>query len=377
MQIRSLKDGTNLTGKRILLRVDLNVPVQNGKIRDDFRIKQTLPTINFLIKNKAKIILLSHFEEKSGKPGSLKPIFEFLKKYIPRIAFASDFSELETSISKTKEGDTVLFENLRFNPGEKTNDPEFAKKLSSFGDIFVNEAFSVSHRNHASIVGISKYLPSFAGFLFQNEVENLSEAFNPAHPSLFILGGSKFETKIPLIKKVLKHFDKVFVGGALAHNFFKEKGLEIGKSLVSEGNFDLKEILESKRIILPIDVVVKNKKGQKEIKKSENVLADEIIEDAGPETILNLKKVIKNSKIVVWNGPIGNYEEGYIEGTSELAKIIAESKVEAVVGGGDTLAAISTLNLQDKFKFISTGGGAMLEFLLKETLPGIEVLMRD
>ena len=374
MKIKSLKEVGNLAGKRILLRVDLNVPADDGNVRDDFRIQNTLPTINFLIKNKAKIILLSHAEEKSGRPQSLKLILGYLKKYIPSIQFASDFSELETIVSKMKEGDVILFENLRFNHGEKENDQEFAKKLASLGDIYVNEAFSVSHRKHASIVGIPQYLPSFAGFLFQSEVQNLSKAFNPEHPSLFILGGSKFETKIPLIQKVLKNFDKIFIGGALAHNFFKEKGLEIGKSLVSSGNFDLKDILKSSQIILPNDFIVRDGKGESISKNLESVRKEDIIEDAGPETLLKIKELIKKSKFILWNGPIGNYEEGFTKGTLEIAKIIAESGVESIVGGGDTLAAISALNLQDKFKFISTGGGSMLEFLLNETLPGIEAL---
>jgi len=372
--MKNVKEAKNLEGQRILLRIDLNVPVSEGRVADDFRIHKTLPTINFLIDKKAKIILLSHFEGKSGKPETLKPIFEYLKKYIPGIAFAADFSGLEDLVAKMKEGEVVLFENLRLNPGEKTNDHEFTKKLASFGDIFVNEAFSVSHRNHASIVGLPKLLAHFAGLLFQNEVENLSKVFNPAHPSLFILGGSKFETKIPLIEKLSKNFDHLFVGGALAHNFFKEKGYEIGKSLVSNGNFDLKESLESGRIILPTDVVVGGGKDETLTKKVENVNKSEIIEDAGPETISKLKELIKTSNFILWNGPLGNYEEGYKDGTLELAKIISENTGEAIIGGGDTIAAITSLGLQDKFKFISTGGGSMLEYLLNETLPGIEAL---
>lgn len=340
--MKPITEAKNLSGKRVILRVDWSVPVNAGVITNDYQIVKSFPTIEFLQKSGAKVTIISHGEKDTD---SLEPIFNYVKSLLPKLTF------VESS-------DLVLLENLRQNKGEKENSEKFAKELASLGDIFVNDAFPVSHRAHASIVGIPKFLPSFAGIQLVHEIEELSKAFYPKRPFLFILGGAKFDTKLPLLKKFIHIADNIFVGGALAHNFFLELGRDIGDSLVSGGNFGLRELLNTGKIILPEDTIVEDKK----------------IMDAGPVTLENLKSKIASSNLVLWNGPLGTYERGYKVGTLELARIIAESGKESIIGGGDTLAAVNELGLFDKFTFVSTGGGAMLDFLASGTLPGIEAL---
>jgi phosphoglycerate kinase len=342
--MRSIKQIKNLKGKTVLLRVDFNVPIKNGKILDDFRIKAALPTINFLLKKGAKIILITHL----GKDGrdSLAPV---IKKFF--------------AISKISKNQVSFFENIRKFPGEISNDSNFAKKLAKMGDIYVNDAFSVSHRAHASIVLLPKLMPAYAGLQLEEEVKNLSHAFKkPRHPFLFILGGAKFSTKIPLIKRYLKLADFVFVGGALANDFLKAKGYDIGKSLVDDTNYGIAEILKNKKLILPTDFVIKN----------------EAIIDMGKESIKNLELIIKKSKLILWNGPLGRYEDGGGEATKKILKAVAlQSKIakaESIIGGGDTVALISKMKMEKKFSFVSTGGGATLDFLANGTLPGIKAL---
>jgi phosphoglycerate kinase len=338
--MRSIKSIKNLKGKRIILRVDFNVPIKNGKVEDDFRIKASLPTIKFLIKKGAKIILITHLGEDGTE--SLDPVIKhfFL-------------------ISKVDKNKVTFFDNIRKFPGEIKNDAVFAKKLSTMGDIYVNDAFSVSHREHASLVSLPKYLPSFAGLELEKEVENLSHTFQkPKHPFLFILGGAKFSTKMPLIKKYLKLADYVFVGGALAHDFLKAKGCPIGKSLVSDKNYGIEKLLKNKKLILPTDFIMK----------------DNVIVDIGEETVKNLALLIKKSKLILWNGPLGKYEDGGAKATKKILKLVAISKAESILGGGDTVALINDMKMDKKFSFVSTGGGAMLDFLANGTLPGIKAL---
>lgn len=363
----------NFFGKKILLRVDFNVPIKKGKITDDFRIKKSLPTINYLREKGAKIILVSHIENEETP--SLKPVFEYLLKTGLKISFVEDFTKKdgEKVLESMKNGDIVLLENIRIFEGEKKNDLMFAKKLSSLAEIYVNDSFSVSHRSHASIVGVPKFLPSYAGLLFEDEVKNLLLALKPPHPFIFILGGAKFETKIPLIEKFLKIADKIFVGGALANDLFKAKGSAVGKSLVSGTHIDFSNIISNNKIILPGDLTVKTKNGQ--VIKNINEVGDEdIIVDVGSKTISNFSKLIEDAKFILWNGPLGLYEDGFKKGTLGLAKVIADSDATSIIGGGDTTAAIAELKNEDKFSFISTGGGAMLDFLANETLPGIKAL---
>lgn len=333
MALKSITETGDWENKKVLVRVDWNVPIEDGKVVDEFRIKKSFPTLEYLKGAGAKVIIATHLEPKGTS-------VEFLKIYVP-------------------EG-MELLDNLRDDPGEEGNSETFAKRLASKADIYVNEAFSVSHREHASIVGVPKLLPSFIGLQFALEIKELSKAFYPKKPFLFILGGAKFDTKLPLLKKFIHIADHIFVGGALANNFFKEQGVDVGNSLVKEGNFKLKELLKTGKIILPEDTIIKDGK----------------ILDAGPKAIENLKPIISASKLVLWNGPLGGYEHGYKVATLALAKMISECASESIIGGGDTIAAIRELNLFDKFSFVSTGGGAMLDFLATGTLPGIEAIKR-
>jgi phosphoglycerate kinase len=319
---------------------------------DDFRIKKALPTIKFLQKKGARVILISHLGE-DGKE-SLKPVANRLKRYIKK--------------------DVVLLENIRHFKGEMKNDPKFAQKLAQLGDIYVNDAFSVSHRTHASIVGVPKYLPSYAGLQLEAEIKNLSHVFkNPKRPFLFILGGAKFSTKLPLIQKYLKLADQVFIGGAILNVFFKAKGYEIGKSVVDDLNYGVKDILKNKKLILPIDVLVQS--GNRLInKKADQVRKNEYILDIGSESVKMIKPYIQKSKLILWNGPLGKYENGGDIATEKILKLVAHSGAESIIGGGDIVSIVSKLKIENKFTFVSTGGGATLEFLAKGTLPGIKAL---
>jgi phosphoglycerate kinase len=355
--VKALETLTDVSGKRVLVRVDWNVPLKDGKVQDDFRIRQSLPTVQFLMDRGAKVILISHLEPEEA---SLQPVYEHAKTLIPKLSWDDD-------------GDVTLLENLRHNPGEKGNDPGFAASLASLGDIYVNEAFSVSHREHASVVSVPKLLPSYAGLRFMDEVKNLSRFFNPEHPFLFILGGAKFDTKLPLLKKFVNIADKIFVGGALAHNFFLVEGKNVGDSVVSKGDFDLAPLLATGKIILPENLRVKSRDGMG-YDTIDHVGDRDMIVDAGPKDIEKLKGLITEAKIVLWNGPLGYYEQGFTDTTVELAKAIAESGKITVLGGADTITAISSLGLEDKYTFVSSAGGAMLDYLANETLPGIEAL---
>lgn len=373
MSLKTLNQIKNIKGKRVLLRLDLNVPIAKGKVADDFRIQSVLPTIQSLKDAGAITIILSHIEGKGGE--SLKPVAKYFSDKKFPVVFVEKYftSAAKKILDGLKEGDVALFENIRFNKGEKANDQAFAQKLAGLGEIFVNEAFPVSHRDHASIVGLPNFLPSYIGPVFAREVKNLSKAFDPDRPFLFILGGAKFDTKMPLIKKFLVTADFIFVGGALANNFFKELNFEVGKSMISEGEFNIPELLKTQKVFIPTDIIAVS--GRKAVEKSAHeVDPQDKIWDAGTDTLVQLNELIKKSKFILWNGPLGNYEDGYTEGTEKLAELIAKSKAVSVVGGGDTVAAIKTLNLMDKFSFVSTGGGAMLDFLVKETLPGIEAI---
>ena len=374
--IKYIDEVENLKGVRVLLRLDLSVPAENGKLGTTFQIDRVLKTIDFLRSKEAQTIIISHAEDNGD--GSLLPMSDYLNGFFPVEYSPTYFTpEAIDKLLKMEDGGVLLFGNLRDNPGEKANDPEFAKKLAQMADIYVNDAFSVSHRKHASIVGVPQLLPHYGGLLLRDEIENLSKVFNPNHPFVFLLAGAKFETKLPIIKKYLDKADKVFVGGALSTDIYKEKGFEIGKSLVSEGDFGISELLQNPKLLFPIDVTVTKSDGSVSFKKSNEISADETIVDAGPQTISDLKNILADAKTVVWNGPLGNYELGFADKTEQLAELIVEvtkSGAESIVGGGDTLASIEKLGLNQKFSFVSTGGGAMLDFLVNETLPGIDAL---
>jgi 3-phosphoglycerate kinase len=383
--IKYIDEVTNLKGVKVLLRLDLNVPIVDGKVTDPYRMERSLQTIDFLRHNEAQTIIIAHCEGKESS--TLLPMWDYLKGFLP-IDFCPTFFTPDAidKLLKMQNGGVLLFENLRINDGEKSNDPEFAKKLAQMADIYVNDAFSVSHRKHASIVGLPQIMPHYGGLLLREEIENLSKVFSPEHPFIFFLAGAKFETKLPLIKKYLDVADKVFVGGALASDIFKAKGFEIGKSLASDssaGDFGIPELLKNPKLIFPTDVTVTGADDSVAFKKQNEITTDEIIVDAGPETIVELKNILNGSSIgnspktIVWNGPLGNFEKGFGDKTEQLAELIADATVKgarSIVGGGDTLSSIRKLGLEEKFSFVSTGGGAMLDFLVNETLPGIEAL---
>lgn len=376
--MKTLSDIEYLKDVRALVRVDFNVPIIKGKVVNDYRIRMALPTINFLRAKGAKVVLISHLEVKEGEKATLEPVVGVLENLGVSTTFVKNIRNATDEIAKMSAGSCILLENLRQFDGEKTNDQQFAKELASLGDFFVNDAFSVCHREHASIVGVPKLLPSYAGLQLQNEIEHLSQAFHAMHPFLFILGGAKFETKLPLLERFIRLADTVFVGGALAHDFFKGKGYEVGKSLVSVGEFDLSKYFSNPVLMLPEDVVIENR----ETRPVDCLINTDKIMDAGPKTLELLKAKIDAASFILWNGPLGLYEGGYCEATQEVAKAIAArfdvagaaGKITSIVGGGDTLAAIATLKLEDKFTFISTAGGAMLDFLTNGTLPGIDAL---
>ncbi len=373
--MQTIRDIQTFEGVKILVRVDFNVPIKNGAIADDIRIRAALPTINFLLKKGARLVLISHLEVLEGEKATLEPAAKRLGELGVPVTFIKDYAKaLPLANHELQNGSCLLLENLRFFEGEKKNDPKFAKELASLADIYVNDAFSVSHREHASIVGIPKLLPSYAGLQLESEVANISRAFHPDRPFLFILGGAKFATKLPLLLRFIENADAVFIGGALANDFLKAKGYEVGKSLLSEGTFDFNFFLNNPKLLLPIDVVT----DKHEAKAADKVSGDEKIMDVGPKTVEMLREKIKTMKFILWNGPLGLYEDGYTAPTLELARMIGDaSSTTTIVGGGDTLAAIATLGIEDKITFVSTAGGAMLDFLTKGTLPGIQALEKS
>ena len=370
----TIEDIKDLKGKRVVLRLDLNVPIKNGKIAETMRIDRAMPTIKYLSKKKAKVVVISHIGK--DETSSLKPIVRYLNKTMT-VGFVPDFRAKETRavVDGLPDGGVVLFENLRIDPREEKNDPEFAKYLASFGEIYVNDAFAVSHRAHASLVGITKYLPSYAGFLIEDEIKHLSLALDPKHPFLFILGGAKFETKMPLLKKFLKIADNVFIGGILANDFFRDSGLNVGKSVVDEYAVSLKPLLETGKIILPTDVLAQNSETKKTSAKNPKEVNDsDKIVDVGAETIKSLTPFIKKAKLILWNGPLGFYEGGFDKATRELLKLIAGSKATSIIGGGDTAVIVDKLGIAKKLSFVSTGGGATLDFLADGSLVGIDAI---
>lgn len=375
----------------MLVRADFNVPIKNGVVVDDFRIRAVLPTLDFLIKKGAVVILISHLESNDGENMSLVLVAKHLEKLGRQVTFIKDIKDAHQIIEAGSREKGVaakaavqdgalgealfLLENLRFFEGEKNNDLKFAKELASLGDIYVNEAFSVSHRSHASIVGIPQYLPGYAGLYFEKEIGQLSKAFAPAHPFVFVLGGAKFETKLPLVERFSKIADTIFLGGALGNDALVAKGIPVGASKVSNGEIDISSIVSQPNILVPVDSIIQDHS----VKSLNEIAADDSIFDAGPKTLALVAEKISQAKFILWNGPLGPYENGFVEGTEAVARMIAErtqseKEVVSIVGGGDTLAAIANLGIENKFTFVSTGGGAMLDFLAKGTLPGIEVL---
>ena len=366
----------NLKGARVIVRASFDVPLENGEVRNQFRLLRSLPTLLYLTRAGAKVVIISHIGRDPEL--SLRPVYEVLKEHVPLLwCDQLTGTKTHTMVERLGEGEAVLLENLRGDEREKQNDEAFAKELSQYGGVFVNDAFAVSHRAHASIVGIPKFLPSYIGHTFKDEYENLEKAEKPASPSLFILGGAKFETKRPLIAKYIKHYDTVFVGGAIANDFFKAQGHDVGRSLVSSEDAGVAELLQHPHVMLPVDVVVATADGERRVCTLNDVHKNESILDAGPETSRLLEERIGNVAFILWNGPLGDYEHTFTDATRACAKAIGSSDAFSVIGGGDTIAAIESLGLNDKFSFLSTAGGAMLAFLEHSTLPGIEAILES
>lgn len=367
---------SELVDKRIILRVGFDVPVENGVVINDFRIREALPTIKYLVDAGAKVILISHIGR--DKENTLEPVADALRAYVP-VTFIRDLTgkDAETAVSTLKGGECLLLENLRGDERESENDDAFAQQLAQLGDIYVDEAFSVMHRAHASIVGIPKFIPSYVGIESAREITELTHARNPEAPSLFILGGSKFDTKIALIESFIPRYSALFVGGALAHDIWRARGIHIGTSVTSDIDLKGRPFLDNPALHVPVDVVVQNDRGDVRTTVPTDVHPDEAIMDCGPETIALIANLAKDAKTVLWNGPVGYYEKGFIQGTQRVVEAIADSNAYSIVGGGDTVAAIESTNLRSKIGFVSTGGGAMLELLLDGTLPGITALSKE
>lgn len=369
----TLKDAGDLTSRYVFLRASLDVPIQDGAVTNTFRIERALPTIRFLTERGARVILATHVGRDPKE--TVEPLYAALKaelsiSYVPEVVG----QKVQAARDVLKDGEVLLIENLRAHEGETKNDAVLSQELASYADLYVGDAFAVAHRAHVSIVGVPAHLPSYAGLNFAEEYERLGAALTPAHPALFMLGGAKFETKQPLVQKYLDTYDHVFIGGALANDFFKAKGYEVGTSVVSD-TLPEAALLTCENLLIPVDVVVTGPSGTRTT-TPDDVHKDEMIVDAGPATASLLAPYITSAATILWNGPVGFYEKGYVECTQAIAKRVAESSATSILGGGDTIAAIEPLQLEDQFSFVSTAGGAMLTFLEAETLPGIEALMK-
>ena len=388
---KTIRD-VDVKGKRIFCRADFNIPMKDGKIVDETRILCTIPTIRYLIDQGAKVILASHLGRPKGQVIEdlrMTPIAECLSKILAQPVHKVDHifgPEVDEKIASLKNGDVLLLENLRFDIREEKNDLEFAKKLASYGEIFVCDAFGAAHRAHASISGIAGYVPCVAGFLMEKEIEVLSNALNhPKRPFTAIVGGSKVKDKIGVIDRLLDKVDSLIIGGGLAYTFLKAKGYEIGNSLLEEDKIELAKGFIKKaeekgvRFCMPVDTVVAD--GFSETANTKTVDIDQIPLgwmglDIGPKTIQQYVEVIKNSSLVIWNGPMGVFEmEPVSSGTKAVAMALATSdSTYSVIGGGDSAAAAEKFQVADQMDHISTGGGASLEFMEGKKLPGIEVL---
>ena len=380
----------NIKGLKVLVRCDLNVPIRNGKVLDDFRIKKLIPTIDYLRNQGAKIILITHLGEPKGRDlsFSVRPVAKRLWELVQgRLKFVNDTigKNVEKEIDEMKEGDIVVLENLRFYKEEKQNDDDFSRSLARLGDIFVQDAFGACHRNHSSIVGITKYIDSFPGLLLEEEIRVLSDALvSPDRPLVSIVGGFKVSSKIKVIKSLLDKSDYLLLGGRVANSLLISKGLYV-KDLLSSEEEELMEVakeinLTDPKLQLPIDGVmglINFDEDYSRIGGIGSIRKEEDVYDIGPETIEKYKNILSAAKTIIWNGPLGYFEkEKFSKGTEEIAKMIGQinREVFSIVGGGETVEAIQKLGIENQFDHISTGGGAMLDFIAGKELPGIKAL---
>lgn len=381
MIIKTIKKKKTWKNKKVLLRLDLNVPIKNGKVLDDFKIKASLDTINYLLKQKANIIILSHLgrPEKVDKNYSLTPIAKRLKELI------GEDINLVSSISEAKkhswsQGTLLMLENLRFFSQEEKNSSVFAKNLASLASVYVNDALAVSHRKHASVDKIKDYLPAYAGILLEKELNNFSYVLKPKKPLVLVMGGIKISTKAALLKNFEKKADYILLGGGLANTFLYAQGYEIGNSVFEkDGKKYISKLKEKQKIILPVDLLVKTRSGSVALRDVDKVRKTDIVCDIGPKTIVNFCKILQKSKTIIWNGPMGKFEEkSFKHGTLTLAIAIATLKDKAfsLLGGGETIKALEMSKMESQVNWVSTGGGAMLSYLSGEEMPGLKKIVK-
>jgi phosphoglycerate kinase len=383
----SIRD-LDLKGQRVFIRVDFNVPIKDGQIGDDTRIRSSLPTIQYALEQGASVVLASHLGRPKGKPNpqmSLRPVADRLADLLGKpVVFATDCIGPEAEGAR---GDIVLLENLRFHPEEEKNDPQFARKLASLAQRYVNDAFGAAHRAHASVEGITHYIPrAAAGLLMEKELQYLGHALeSPERPFVAILGGAKVSDKIDVIKNMLGKVDRLIVGGAMAYTFFKSRGVPIGRSLVEDEKLEEARSIEADavargvQLLLPVDHVVTDRieagTAHEVLEVGDPRIGDRMGVDIGPATIAQYEAAIKDAKTVVWNGPMGVFElEAFAAGTNAVARAVAAVAGTTIIGGGDSIAAVKKAGIADKITHISTGGGASLEFLGGQTLPGVAAL---
>jgi phosphoglycerate kinase len=378
----------DVNGKRVLVRVDFNVPIKDGKVGDDTRIQAALPTIKYLLDHNAAVILCSHLGRPKGEPKpefSLRPVGEYLSDLLgQKVAFAEDCIGplAEKAAAQLKPGQVLLLENTRFHAGETKNDPEMAQQLAGLADVYVNDAFGSAHRAHASTEGVAHHLPAVAGFLLEKEIKYLGQAISdPQHPFIAILGGAKVSDKIGVIRNLLKKSDQVLIGGGMANTFFKAQGYPVGQSLVEDDVLDTaRQLLQEggNRLRLPVDVVIADsfdEKAEKKVMAMGPIPEGWRILDIGPQTVSAYAKTLMEAKTIVWNGPMGVFEfPPFAQGTFGVAKAVAGSKATSIIGGGDSVSAINQSGLSDQITHMSTGGGASLEMLEGITLPGLAAL---
>lgn len=389
MNKKTIRD-YEITGKKVLLRVDYNVPIENGAIRDDFRIKASLPTLEYLLEQKCALILISHLGRPDGKPDpkfSLRPAAEALSKLVGKpVKFIDSVSgeQAKQAASGTMPGELTMLENLRFDPREESNDPQFARYLASLADVYVDDAFAVIHRAHASTSGVPKFLPALSGLLVEKEVTGITSALeNPKRPFVAMIGGAKVSDKIEVLDNLLKKVDTLVIGGAMANTFFAAKGINVGKSVYEpEQVATAKQIMDTTdvELMLPTDVVAAKSIDPpadiRAINTVKDLGTDELIVDLGKQSIKKLCGKITEAGTVIWNGPFGLTEIAeFASGSLELARCLAESKAASVIGGGDTADFIDSAGLHEKFDLVSTGGGAALELMAGKKLPGVEALL--